>query len=121
MQATSGMVLLATDLAARGLDFAKLDWVFQMDCPEDVEAYIHRVGRTARYVSGMHHLYYAWPCNHHLVKPQCTSPGLQHSMFSSPLSYAVSSRVLQVCMEGVRFLCACFFLSLKLVEVYSCE
>ena len=53
LQATSGMVVLATDLAARGLDFARLDWVFQMDCPEDVEAYIHRVGRTARYVSGM--------------------------------------------------------------------
>jgi superfamily II DNA/RNA helicase len=46
------MVLFATDIAARGLDFAKLDWVLQMDCPEDVAAYIHRVGRTARYVSG---------------------------------------------------------------------
>ena len=46
------MVLFATDIAARGLDFAKLDWVLQMDCPEDVPAYIHRVGRTARYVSG---------------------------------------------------------------------
>lgn len=52
LQATSGMVLFATDIAARGLDFAKLDWVLQMDCPEDVPAYIHRVGRTARYVSG---------------------------------------------------------------------
>ena len=46
------MVLFATDIAARGLDFAKLDWVLQMDCPEDVSSYIHRVGRTARYVSG---------------------------------------------------------------------
>lgn len=52
MQSGSGMVLFATDIAARGLDFAKLDWVVQMDCPEDVPAYIHRVGRTARYVSG---------------------------------------------------------------------
>ena len=52
MQTTSGMVLFATDIAARGLDFARLDWVLQMDCPEDVPAYIHRVGRTARYVSG---------------------------------------------------------------------
>lgn len=51
MQSTSGMVLFATDIAARGLDFAKLDWVLQLDCPEDVPAYIHRVGRTARYVS----------------------------------------------------------------------
>lgn len=35
-------ILLATDLAARGLDFPKVDWVFQLDCPEDVETYIHR-------------------------------------------------------------------------------
>ena len=42
------MVLFATDIAARGLDFPTVDWVLQMDCPEDSAAYIHRVGRTAR-------------------------------------------------------------------------
>ena len=42
------MVLFATDVAARGLDFPTVDWVVQADCPEDVAAYIHRVGRTAR-------------------------------------------------------------------------
>lgn len=41
-------VMLATDLAARGLDFPNVDWVVQMDCPDDVTSYIHRVGRTAR-------------------------------------------------------------------------
>ena len=45
-------MLFATDIAARGLDFPSVDWVLQMDCPEDVACYIHRVGRTARYVSG---------------------------------------------------------------------
>eukprot|EP00890_Picochlorum_soloecismus_P002112 jgi/Picsp_1/2901/NSC_01126-R1_protein len=44
-------VLFATDIAARGLDFPAVDWVVQADCPEDVAAYIHRVGRTARYVN----------------------------------------------------------------------
>ncbi|KAL8509967.1 hypothetical protein ACS0TY_016981 [Phlomoides rotata] len=46
-------VLFSTDVAARGLDFNKtVDWVVQVDCPEDVASYIHRVGRTARYLSG---------------------------------------------------------------------
>ncbi|KYM96739.1 PREDICTED: probable ATP-dependent RNA helicase DDX10 isoform X1 [Cyphomyrmex costatus] len=45
-------ILFATDIAARGLDFPAVNWVIQMDCPEDVNAYIHRAGRTARFKSG---------------------------------------------------------------------
>lgn len=45
-------VLFATDIASRGLDFPAVNWVLQMDCPEDVNAYIHRAGRTARFKSG---------------------------------------------------------------------
>ncbi|KAF9485667.1 DEAD-domain-containing protein [Pholiota conissans] len=47
----SHAVLFATDIAARGLDFPSIDWVVQLDAPEDAETYIHRVGRTARYES----------------------------------------------------------------------
>lgn len=48
----SNVVLLATDLASRGLDFPRVNWVIQVDCPEDVDTYIHRAGRTARGVLG---------------------------------------------------------------------
>ena len=40
--------LVATDVAARGLDIPALSHVFQYEPPEDTEAYIHRAGRTGR-------------------------------------------------------------------------
>ncbi len=40
--------LVATDVAARGIDVTDLSHVFQYDVPEDQEYYIHRTGRTAR-------------------------------------------------------------------------
>jgi ATP-dependent RNA helicase DDX10/DBP4 len=47
--AAKNSCLFATDVAARGLDFPAVDFVIQVDCPDDVDTYIHRVGRTARY------------------------------------------------------------------------
>ena len=40
--------LIATDVAARGIDISDLSHVFQYDVPQDREYYIHRAGRTAR-------------------------------------------------------------------------
>ena len=41
-------VLIATDLASRGIDVADISHIIQVDPPEDAEVYVHRVGRTAR-------------------------------------------------------------------------
>ncbi|PIQ20821.1 MAG: RNA helicase, partial [Cytophagales bacterium CG18_big_fil_WC_8_21_14_2_50_42_9] len=41
-------VLVATDVSARGIDIAKVDYVINYDLPEVAENYVHRVGRTGR-------------------------------------------------------------------------
>ncbi|HEY5583378.1 MAG TPA: DEAD/DEAH box helicase [Ruminiclostridium sp.] len=41
-------VLVATDIAARGIDVEKLTHVFNFDLPDSPETYVHRIGRTGR-------------------------------------------------------------------------
>lgn len=41
-------ILIATDVAARGIDIEHVDAVFNYDLPQDVEYYVHRIGRTGR-------------------------------------------------------------------------
>ena len=41
-------VVVATDIAARGLDVSDLSHVFNFDLPDNTETYIHRIGRTGR-------------------------------------------------------------------------
>ncbi len=41
-------ILVATDVAARGIDVEDLDIVFNYDLPQDEEYYVHRIGRTGR-------------------------------------------------------------------------
>jgi ATP-dependent RNA helicase DeaD len=41
-------IVVATDVAARGLDVERISHVINYDIPNDVEAYVHRIGRTGR-------------------------------------------------------------------------
>ncbi len=41
-------ILVATDVAARGIDIENIEAVFNYDLPQDEEYYVHRIGRTAR-------------------------------------------------------------------------
>ena len=41
-------VLIATDIAAKGLDFADIQHVINFDMPSEIENYVHRIGRTGR-------------------------------------------------------------------------
>ncbi len=44
----SARVLVATDVAARGLDIADISHIVNYDMPQSVDDYVHRIGRTAR-------------------------------------------------------------------------
>jgi ATP-dependent RNA helicase RhlE len=41
-------ILVATDIAARGIDVAEISHVINFDMPDTVDAYTHRIGRTGR-------------------------------------------------------------------------
>ncbi|WP_319004497.1 DEAD/DEAH box helicase [Halobacillus litoralis] len=41
-------ILVATDVAARGLDISEVSHVYNFDIPQDPESYVHRIGRTGR-------------------------------------------------------------------------
>jgi superfamily II DNA/RNA helicase len=41
-------ILIATDLASRGLDFPNVSYVFNYDMPNNIDDYVHRIGRTGR-------------------------------------------------------------------------
>merc|ERR1719193_1570283 len=41
-------IMIATDVAARGLDISNVEYVINYDFPNDIENYVHRIGRTGR-------------------------------------------------------------------------
>lgn len=54
-------VLICTDIAARGMDIPKVDWVVQVDYPDCFDDYIHRIGRTARFNNSGNSLIFVMP------------------------------------------------------------
>jgi len=54
-------VLVATDIASRGIDVTGIELVINYDLPEDAENYVHRIGRTARAGQKGHAISFAMP------------------------------------------------------------
>jgi ATP-dependent RNA helicase DeaD len=61
-------MLVATDVAARGLDIEHLSHVFNYDVPASAEAYVHRIGRTGRAGRGGTAITLAEPREHRLLR-----------------------------------------------------
>ncbi len=54
-------ILVATDIASRGIDVTRIELVINYDLPEDVENYVHRIGRTGRAGYKGHAISFATP------------------------------------------------------------
>ncbi|HET6627547.1 MAG TPA: helicase-related protein, partial [Nocardioidaceae bacterium] len=61
-------ILVATDVAARGLDVERISHVVNYDIPTDTESYVHRVGRTGRAGRTGDALSFVTPRERHLLK-----------------------------------------------------
>jgi len=61
-------VLVATDIAARGIDVTGIELVLNYDLPEDAQNYVHRIGRTARAGHKGHAISFATPDQSHDVR-----------------------------------------------------
>jgi ATP-dependent RNA helicase DeaD len=61
-------ILVATDVAARGLDVDRISHVVNYDIPHDTESYVHRIGRTGRAGRAGEALLFVAPRERHLLK-----------------------------------------------------
>ncbi|MFI5510812.1 DEAD/DEAH box helicase [Mycobacterium sp. NPDC051804] len=61
-------ILVATDVAARGLDVERISHVVNFDIPHDPESYVHRIGRTGRAGRSGTALLFVTPRERHLLK-----------------------------------------------------
>jgi ATP-dependent RNA helicase RhlE len=95
-------ILVATDIAARGIDVTGIELVINYDLPDDTENYVHRIGRTARAGHGGRAISFATPEQggdirniERLIKtpiPIKDHPELPHEKFLPPSNYAPRSR-----------------------------
>ncbi|MCD4779777.1 MAG: DEAD/DEAH box helicase [Candidatus Omnitrophica bacterium] len=99
-------VLVATDIAARGIDISMIELVVNYDLPDEAENYVHRIGRTGRAGKEGHAVTLATPAQSHdvhkienLIKmslPRSHHPQLTDSKFvtdqASPAKYPRSRR-----------------------------
>jgi ATP-dependent RNA helicase DDX31/DBP7 len=64
----SSAILLATDVAAGGLNFPSLDWIVQYDPPCETKDYVHRAGRSARAGQAGHALLFLLPSERQYIE-----------------------------------------------------
>lgn len=77
-------VVVATDVAARGLDVDRISHVINYDFPHDTEAYVHRIGRTGRAGREGHAILFASPRERHRLRHLERATGQKISWMEKP-------------------------------------
>jgi ATP-dependent RNA helicase DDX55/SPB4 len=107
-----GGVLFCTDVAARGLDVAEVNWVVQFDAPKEPACFVHRVGRSAR--AGRHgsSLLFLTPKEESYIDllrnrkiPLC--PLSNTEICAPPIQETLSTRKMISPSEGLRVVLSC--------------
>lgn len=96
---TPHSVMFSTDVASRGLDFPDVDWVLQVDAPEDPDGYIHRVGRTARFRKQGQALMLLDPAEEVCVKSWETKTPIQKKSINPTKTVLVTQRAASLVVE----------------------
>jgi len=99
-KASNCAVLFCTDIVARGLDFPLVDWVLQLDCPEDVDTYIHRAGRASRHGAKGNALLTLLP-SEAAFKDKLVKKGvpIKQRMWNKDLVKSVQKSIASICAE----------------------
>ena len=96
----SRCAIFTTDVTSRGLDFPDITWVIQMDCPANVETYIHRVGRTARFHKVGRSILFLTPSEKAMVeKLEKAKVQLKPIQISGDQLFDVKPRLVDICAK----------------------
>ncbi|MCE0493834.1 ATP-dependent RNA helicase RhlB [Vibrio salinus] len=90
-------ILVATDVAARGLHIPEVTHVFNYDLPDDCEDYVHRIGRTGR--AGASGSSISFACEEYAINLPAIEEYIEHSI---PVSEYDASALLQDLPEPLR-------------------
>lgn len=85
-------ILVATDVAARGLDVDRISHVINYDIPTDTESYIHRIGRTGRMGREGNAILFVSPREKHLLKNIERAVGQKISPMELPSTEIINDR-----------------------------
>lgn len=95
-------VLVATDVAARGLDVEHISHVINYDIPNDVEAYVHRIGRTGRAGRSGVAVLFATPRERRMLKEIERYTGQRMSPRKMPTRADMAARTVAVFKESIK-------------------